>query len=63
MWWGLVRGKTECNAVSLHLRWKITYRMIQWLDLDAQLAGWVAHYFAYIYIYIYGPSILRPVVD
>jgi hypothetical protein len=50
MWWGLVRAKTECNAISLHLRWKITYRMIQWLDLGAQLAGWVVHYFAILYM-------------
>jgi hypothetical protein len=44
-------GQTKTNDVSLDVGWKMIYRMIQWLDRDAQLAGWLAHYFAYIYTY------------
>jgi hypothetical protein len=37
------------NGVSLDVGWKMIYSVIQRLDGCAQLAGWVAYYFAIKY--------------
>jgi hypothetical protein len=47
--WDVECDERKTNGVSLDVGWKMSYRVIQWLDGYAQLARWLAHYFAIIY--------------